>query len=393
MIRAASRTPPPGTNATLMANDLSTPLTGRGRRSQSGSGRAHFPIARSIFILIFLIIGGVALRLVLVEDPNGGRPSQDVAITSTRDANSVANSAASRPATITADPHQTPASPSIEHVPAPAPTLTPGQIPDRFGALPDLSEEISAGTIPRISGTGLKPFDAYRRPAQAALAAGGPMIAIVVTGLGINEQGSLDAIDQLPDEVTLAFAPYGRSLQNTAAAARTAGHEIMLEVPLEPFDYPQNDPGPHTMLTGEEPRANLENLFWLMARFGGYFGVINNMGARFTASATDMAPVMEELGARGLGYLDDGSSNRSVAAQLASANRSPYARATSQIDANPARASILSALASLESRAMESGSAIGIVSALPISVQAISEWSRELDAKGIALVPVSALMK
>ena len=377
-----------------MANDLSTPLTGRRSRKQARSGRFHFPLARLLFALIFLIIGGVALRLILVDDPNGGRPSQDVAITSTRDGNSVANSAASHSAAITADPEQYPAGSSIVAVPAPAPApAEPGQIPDRFGALPDLSEETSAGAIPRISGTGLRPFDAYRRPAEAALASGGPMIAVVVTGLGINEQGSLDAIDQLPDDVTLAFAPYGRSLQNTVAAARAAGHEVMLEVPLEPFDYPQNDPGPHTILTGEAPRDNLEKLFWLMARFGGYFGVINNMGARLTASAQDFGPVMEEFGARGIGYLDDGSSNRSVAAQLASANRVPFARAGSMIDANPARASILSALASLESQAMEQGSAIGIVSALPISVQAVSDWAQELDAKGIALVPVSALMK
>jgi polysaccharide deacetylase 2 family uncharacterized protein YibQ len=374
-----------------MANDLSTPLTGR-RRKPARSRRFHFPLARLLFGVIFLIIGGVALRLVLVEDPDGGRPSQEVAITSTRDGNAIANSAASRPATITADPEQIAADGSIVTLPAPVPEAT-GQIPDRFGALPDLSEETSAGTIPRISGTGLTPFVAYRRPADTVATSGGPMIAVVVTGLGINEQGSLDAIDQLPDEVTLAFAPYGRSLQTTVASARAAGHEVMLEVPLEPFDYPQNDPGPHTMLTGETPRDNLEKLFWLMARFGGYFGVINNMGARFTASAQDLGPVMEEFGARGLGYLDDGSSNRSVAAQLASANKVPFARAGTMIDANPARASILSALTSLEAQAMETGSAIGIVSALPISVQSVADWARGLDAKGIALVPASALMK
>ncbi|WP_297109364.1 divergent polysaccharide deacetylase family protein [uncultured Devosia sp.] len=376
-----------------MANDLSTPLTGRRRQKQERTGKFHFPLARLLFILIFLVIGGVALRLVLVDDPDGGRPSQEVAITSTRDGNTIANTVATGPATITADPHQFPADGSIVSVPLPGSMPTPGESPDRFGILPDLSEETAHGAIPRMSGTGLTPFIAYRRDASAAVGSGRPMVAIVVTGLGINEQGSLDAIDQLPDEVSLAFAPYGRSLENTVAAARTAGHEVMLEVPLEPFDYPQNDPGPHTILTGESPRDNLEKLFWLMARFGGYFGVINNMGARFTASATDMAPILEELGARGLGYLDDGSSNRSVAAQMAGANRVPFARATQVIDANPARASILSALASLEAQAMETGSAIGIVSALPISVQAVAEWARELDAKGIALVPASALMK
>jgi uncharacterized protein len=372
-----------------MANDLSTPLTGRRRRAGQKTGRFHFPLARILFVLIALIAGGVVLRIVLVDDPDGGRPSEEVAITSTRDGNAVANAVQSGPATITADPQQYPAG----EVPLTTAATAPGQIPDRYGALPDLSEDTSDGVIPRMSATGLTPFAAYRRPTGLPAGATGPMIAIVVTGLGINEQGSLDAVDQLPDEVTLAFAPYGRSLENTVAAARTAGHEVMLEVPLEPFDYPQNDPGPHTILTGEAPRANLEKLFWLMARFGGYFGVINNMGARFTASAADLSPVMEELGARGLGYLDDGSSNRSVASQVAGANEVPFARASVLIDANPARASILSALGSLEAQALETGGAIGIVSALPISVQAVSEWSRELEAKGITLVPASALMK
>ncbi|ODT75640.1 MAG: hypothetical protein ABS76_33445 [Pelagibacterium sp. SCN 64-44] len=376
-----------------MANDLSTPLTGRRRRAGKSGRRFHFPLARLLFVLIALILGGAVLRIVLVEDPDGGRPSQDVAITSTRDGNSVANNAASRPATITADPEQYPAGADSGTPIAPPPaTGAANQALSRFGALPDLSEETANGPIPRMSNSGLTPFLAYRRPAPA-LAQGGPAIAIVVTGLGINEQGSLDAIDILPDDVTLAFAPYGRSLETTVASARTAGHEVMLEIPMEPFDYPQNDPGPHTMLTGETPRANLEKLFWLMARFGGYFGVVNNMGARFTASAADMGPVLEEFGARGLGYLDDGSSNRSVAAQLASANKVPFARAGLMIDANPARASILAALASLEAQAQESGSAIGIVSALPISVQAVADWARDLDAKGIALVPASALMK
>lgn len=376
-----------------MADDLSTPLTGRKRRTQASSGRFHFPLARLLFVVMALIIGGVVLRIVLVDDPEGGRPSLDVAITSTRDGNAIANQVASRPATISADPEQFPAG-TLPEAAAPPPTLgtAMSQGAARFGALPDLSEETANGPIPRMSNAGLTPFVAYRRPAPP-IAENSPRIALIVTGLGINEQGSLDAIDTLPDDVTLAFAPYGRSLDNSVASARAGGHEVMLEVPMEPFDYPQNDPGPHTILTGESPRANLEKLFWLMARFGGYFGVINNMGARFTASAADMAPVVEEFGARGLGYIDDGGSNRSVAAQLAGANKVPFARASLMVDANPARTSILAALASLEAQALESGSAIGIVSALPISVQAVSDWARELDAKGIALVPASALMK
>lgn len=378
-----------------MANDLSTPLTGRRQRLKNALGRPHLPIARILFGLIGVIAIGTVARLVLVDDPNGGRPSQEAGIVNSQVGNSVADTVASGPATITADPQQYPADGSITAVPPPG-EATGAQAylaPDSSGIVPELSEETANGPIPRISGTGQTPFAAYQQPFEAASAGTGPRIALIVTGLGINEQGSLDAIAQLPDLVTLAFAPYGKALEKTVAVARSGGHEVMLEVPLEPFDFPQNDPGPHTLLTGQPPRENLEKLFWLMARFGGYFGIINNMGARFTASAGDFGPVMEELGARGIGYIDDGSSNRSVSAQLASANKVPYARASMVIDANPARSSILSALDSLEAEAMERGSAIGIVSALPISIQAISEWSASLDGKGIALVPASALMQ
>jgi polysaccharide deacetylase 2 family uncharacterized protein YibQ len=384
-----------------MANDLSTPL--RGRKHRVAAGRHHFPLARTLFVLTAVIVIGALARIALVDDPQGGRPTAEVAITSTRDANAVARSVTndlgrpmgSGPVTITAEPQQYPAGqvPLVPYTPAeltPKPLLEVSLI--GTGVLPELAEQSSNGIIPRMSSAGLGPFDAYRRPVDA-IAPNMPKIAIVVTGLGINEQGSLSAIDQLPSEVTLAFAPYGRSLVSTVNTARAEGHEVMLEIPLEPFDYPQNDPGPHTMLTGETPRANLDKLFWLMSRFGGYFSVINNMGARFTASAGDMSPIMEELGLRGLGYLDDGSSNRSVAGQLAQANNVPFTRATAMLDTNPSRPAILSAIASLEAQAMETGAAIGIISALPISVQTVSEWARELDAKGIALVPASALMK
>ena len=374
-----------------MTDDLTTPLTGRKRKP---APRRGLPLARMVFGLLALLAAGFAARVLLVDDPDGGRPSQEVAITSTRNANAVANSVADGPITIEADPQQYPAAGTMTGVTTGAggPSSVAG-LPDMFGALPDLSEETAEGAIPRISASGLTPFAAYAHPAEAALASGRPMIAIVVTGLGINEQGSLNAIDNLPSAMTLGFAPYGKALATTVAAARSAGHEVLLEVPLEPFDYPQNDPGPETLLTGEPARANLDKLFWLMARFGGYVGLLNNMGARFTASAADFSPVMEELGSRGLGYLDDGSSNRSLAPQLAQGNNVPFARADLMIDANPARASILAALASLEAKAVENGQAIGIVSALPISITAIAEWSRDLESRGILLVPASALMK
>jgi polysaccharide deacetylase 2 family uncharacterized protein YibQ len=373
--------------------DLSAPLVRRRDRRRApgangGGRRFRLPVARIAFgLLAFVGIVVVGWALV-VDDPDGGRPSNTTAITAARPTNPVAGANATpgpSPSIITVD------APPAEIVDIPLPADEPVAL-GPTAILPDLVEETEFGPIPRMSGTGLRPFDAYARPSETlATAAGKPLVAIVVSGLGLNHQSTLDAISKLPDAVTLAFAPYGKSLTETVTAARTEGHEIFLEVPLEPFDYPDNDPGPDTLLTGQPPRDNLNRLFKVMSRFGGYVGVINNMGARFTSSGADFGPMMEELAASGLGYLDDGSSNRSLAPQLATANRVPFNRVDRVLDANPSRGAIIGELDALVALAREKGGAIGMVSALPVSINTITDWAKELD--GVVLVPASALMR
>ncbi len=371
--------------------DLSAPLSRRRtRQEKAAAGRAlrRLPIARTAFGLLGVIGAGLVATVLLVDDPEGGRPSATVAINSTVGANPVAGAVGTPlSATITADPEMIP----VTKLTGSGAKIIELASTDPAAILPDLVEETEFGPIPRISATGETPFAAYSRPA-GAITEGQPRVAVVVSGLGINANGTLEAIEKLPAEVTLGFAPYGKGLERSVASARTGGHEILLEVPLEPFDYPDNDPGPDTLLTGQPPRDNLNKLFHVLSRFGGYVGLLNNMGARFTASGADFGPVMEELGARGLGYLDDGSSNRSLAPQLARANRVPFARVDTVLDTNPARAPILAQLEALEARARDQGAAIGIVSALPISIEVVTEWARGLADKGIQIVPASALM-
>src|SRR6185437_927236 len=384
-----------------MADELSAPLGKKKHRTPKPArrfGLGELPLARLGFGIVALVLVGAALRLALVSDPEGGRPSATVAINSTRDDNRIAGQvAAPAPAAkatpITAGP-EIAVGPNAsittigDDVPSGAPTTA---AVNKQGVIPDLAEDTKDGPLPRMSATGETPFHAYSRPAPPAN--GKAMLAIVVTGLGLNEAGTLDAVDKLPPDISLAFAPYGKTLDKTVAAARAAGHELLLEVPLEPFDYPETDPGPQTLLTGKPARANIDKLYWLMARFGGYIGLINHTGARFTASSADFGPVMEELGTRGLGYLDDGTSNRSIAPELAAANKVPFGRADVLLDANPARTPILAALDALASKAAAQGQAIGVISALPVSIATVAEWAGNLADRNVQLVPVSALMK
>jgi polysaccharide deacetylase 2 family uncharacterized protein YibQ len=386
-----------------MADDLSAPL-GRKRAAAKPAARAigfspsNLPLARIAFGVVALIVVGIGARVLLVDDPMGGRPSTTINVNG-GGSNAVAENVAPGGVTITAEPEQPAENFGVTIVGDDVPDGNPqpqgiAETANADGLLPDLLEETEHGAIPRIAATGETPFEAYQKSSLTPASADGKkLIAVVVTGLGLNETGTANAIDTLPAAVTLAFAPYGPSLNRTVSSARSGGHEILLEVPLEPFDYPESDPGPDTLLTGQAPRDNLDKLFNVMSKFGGYVGLINHMGARFTSSTADFAPIMEELGARGLGYLDDGSSNRSVATQLAAANNVEFGRADMWLDPIPSRSAVMEQLTALEQRATDTGQAIGVISALPISVQTLAEWASDVEKRGFAIVPISALMK
>src|SRR2546423_3413103 len=259
------------------------------------------------------------------------------------------------------------------------------------GVDPRLLEKARYGMIPVVT-DGLKPFTLYAAEADRARAAKMPVVSIVVGGLGVGAAKTTEAIMKLPAAVTLAFTPYGSDPGKLAERARAQRHEILLQVPMEPFDYPDNDPGPQTLLTTLSPEQNLDRLHWHLSRFQGYAGIANFMGARFTATDAVMQPIIREAAKRGLGYLDDGSSPRSAAPSLTAAQSMPFAKADFTIDAVPTSAEIDRTLVKLETLAKERGLAVGVASALPISIERLAAWIKKLDSRGIMLVPLTTAM-
>ena len=161
---------------------------------------------------------------------------------------------------------------------------------------------------------------------------------------------------------------------------------------MEPYDYPDNDPGPQTLLATLGPSKISTGCSGISARLQGYAGIANFMGARFVATDVAMAPVIREAAKRGLGYFDDGSAPRSVAGSLAGSQAMPFAKGDVAIDAVPTSAEIDHALAKLETTAKERGIAIGTASALPVSIERISAWIRGLESRGVLLVPLTTAM-
>jgi hypothetical protein len=255
-----------------------------------------------------------------------------------------------------------------------------------------LLETSTHGAIPRIAPDGTRPADTYAHAISPQNAKkNGPRIAIVLGGLGVSATVTREAMEKLPGTVTFAFPPYSPDVESMATSARVAGHDVLLQTPMEPFDYPDNDPGPQTLLTTLAADQNLDRLRWQMSRFQGYVGITNYMGARFTSTEAALAPVLKETARRGLIYVDDGSSARSLAGQIAGANNLMFARAEVVLDSVPTPANIDRALTKLEAMAREHGSAVGIASALPASIERIAQWAKGAEARGFVLVPITAV--
>jgi hypothetical protein len=220
----------------------------------------------------------------------------------------------------------------------------------------------------------------------------GPKIAIVVSGLGISARATAAALATLPSGITLAFAPYADDVQRWVSEARKRGHEVLLEVPMEPYDFPDSDPGPHTLRTGSGEDSNIDRLTWSLTRFTGYAGVTNLLGGRFMADPASLEPVMTFLARRGLVFFDSGSATRSAAPDVAQRIGAPFVQSATDVDAIQTGMEIDQRLSELEARARLNGSASGSAFLYPITIERLAAWAQGLPGRGFVLVPASAIV-
>jgi uncharacterized protein len=257
------------------------------------------------------------------------------------------------------------------------------------GAIPapaaaSLTEDGPFGPLPRIGQDGRRPFLAYAHPFNFEDPR--PMVAIMVLGLGLQAELTEAAL-RLPGEVSLHFTPYAANLPAVFERARRAGHEVLLDLPMEPLDDRVSDPGPQTLRTESSTAETLKRLSWVLARAPGYVAVVGG-GARFAASPAAL-PVLNVLAQRGLAMIEVGSSELAAGARAVGL---PYASVAAAIDADPTSLAIDLALATLEAEALQRGSALGIVEGYPVSLERLRLWAATLEDKGLALAPVSALV-
>jgi len=255
-----------------------------------------------------------------------------------------------------------------------------------------LSKISAYGRIPTISPAGLTPLSAYKRPNSPT--SGKRSVSVIIGGLGVNRGLTTQAINELPADVTLAFAAHAPGLQNWINQARAKGHEVLIELPMESVDFNAAEPGAdRALMASRNAAANQRNLDWLLSRAQGYFGVTNYNGDMFLNRADVAAPILDKLARSGLSFVFDGSVTAPSLSALSTSARLPFAKGYNLIDPQQDAALIQSELSRLSAQATNAGGAIGVGFAYPETITAVKNWTSSLDNQGLALAPASSVLK
>lgn len=303
-------------------------------------------------------------------------------------------------------PGAQPSDGSFAPPPSPSTTglVTPSSQPQAFARLaeaasaekplvaqpdPALLERTAMGALPKAGPGGRTSWQAYARPTNPN--EDRPRVAIIVKGVGLSAAATDAAIRRLPGVVTLALDPHAPNLEAVGVAARTAGHEILLTLPLASDSFPARDPGPFALQVSQDPAENINRLKAVLGRASGYVGVLSLMGGTLLGRDDQIRPVLAELKNRGVMFVDGGSAGKSLAMGIATELGLPRAIAKIVIDEDPSRAAIDAKLAEVEKVAKSAAATVAVASAYPATLERLVAWLGTLNAKQLAIMPITAL--
>lgn len=246
-----------------------------------------------------------------------------------------------------------------------------------------------AAPVPEIAAAPPVPKPAWQRNAVPVAATGQPMIAVVIDDMGLDRTRSQRTID-LPGPLTLAYLAYAVDLASQTGSARSAGHELLVHVPMEPSSA-TTDPGTNALLTTLTPEELARRIEWNLSQFSGFVGINNHMGSKATRNRDVMALVMSALKQRGMLFLDSRTSGETVAQDVAQKAGIPALRRDVFLDHDPSPIAVRAALLNVEKVAQRQGYAIAIGHPKDATIGALSEWLPDVQARGFVIVPVSAI--
>ncbi len=243
----------------------------------------------------------------------------------------------------------------------------------------------SGGSPPRA-----EPWPSLGEPALSS-PRGGPRVAVIVDEMG-GRRDVFDSLRELARPVTLAFLPGLPLSPSMARESSRSGMEALLDLPMEPYRYPQMDPGPGALLMAT-PHDEIRRLVGRhLEALPGVVGVTNHMGSRLTEDRARMRTLLEVLAARRLFLVDAYTSNLSVAYDEARELGLRAARRQIAVDSDRGDEAERADWGEVAAWAERRGEVIVIAHGRPLTARLLREHIARWEARGLRVVPVSELV-
>lgn len=252
------------------------------------------------------------------------------------------------------------------------------------------SQQASIHQGPLLPVENPRPMDLYAA-SFSPVASGQATVSLILLGVGQFPDLTQQALEQLPPEITFAISPLSPHSKEWAEKAHLKQHEILVTLGLQPDNYPSNDPGPNTLLTGLDWEKNLRRFIWSLEQVPMAVGVTHDTGDYFTTKEASLRPIIQEVRRSGLFFLDTLLSPDSLVSEISKEEQSPYAVTYYFCSENPFL--VERNLRNLESLAQQKGHVIAVAVLTPVLLQKLVEWSKDIKEKNISLLPITALFK
>lgn len=229
-------------------------------------------------------------------------------------------------------------------------------------------------------------------PEAAPMPPGAPRVAVIVDDLG-SRRDVFDILREIRRPLTVAVLP---ALPLSAAIARDAsraGMEVLVGLPMEPYRFPEVDPGPGALLMSMPPGEIQQLVGSHLEAVAPAVGVMNRMGSRLTEDRPRMRAVLEVLAARRLFLVDAYTSSQSVAFDEARDAGVRAARRQILVDHARGEAGDRARWDEVAGWAERRGEVIVVAHGHPLTVRLLKEYVPRWEARGLRLVPVSQLAR
>jgi hypothetical protein len=229
-------------------------------------------------------------------------------------------------------------------------------------------------------------------PETAVLPPGSPRIAVVVDDLG-GQREAFDGLREIRRPLTVAVLPARPQSASIARDAARAGMEVLLGLPMEPYRYPEVDPGPGTLLMSMPPAEIQQVVGGHLEGLAAVVGVMNRMGSRLTENRPRMRALLEVLAARRLFLVDAYTSSQSVAFDEAREAGVRAARRQILVDHSGGETGDRARWDEVATWAERRGEVVVVAHGHPLTVRLLKEYVPRWEARGLRLVPVSQLAR